>query len=243
MKYIILFTLLTICNFLFSQGAASCACVWSDAQGNLNCSVGNCGGANWTSCYNRVSTPNLWTSGQCPDPPTTNCNPYTWNTSLNGSCWYQGAGCSGTVVCQYVTALPVELVKFEASNYDGVNIISWTTASEINSSHFILSHTRDGETFEFSVILPAAFNSTKIINYHVDHSDYPSIINYYILEQVDVNGDVKRYGPISIDNREKEQMVINTVNVLGQIVDKNYEGLVIKMFLDGSSEMHFQTRE
>lgn len=239
MKNLILSLFLSIVSF-FSYSQTSCACVWVDASGNLNCSFGNCGGANWNNCYNQVSTPNLWQTGACPNPPTTNCNPYMWNTGLNGSCWYQGAGCSGQAVCSYIISLPIELIEFKAIFENGVNVLTWKTASENNSSHFNLLHTLDGETYQLVAVLPSSMNSTSIINYEARHLDYPHKINYYLLEQVDLNGDVKQYGPISVDNRPNEERAVRTINVLGQDVNSEYKGVVIRVFADGTSEMIYR---
>ena len=220
---------------LFSQGPASCACVWSDAQGNLNCISGNCGGQNWSNCYNQVSTPNLWMTSQCPNPSGTSCNPYMWNTSLNGSCWYQGAGCSGTVVCTYVQSLPVEMVFFRSEQEERTNILKWQTASEYNTTYYLLYRSTTGEFTEEDIVgyTQSVGNSTTTTNYSFYDQNTPDSFNYYLLIQMDVDGQYAEYGPISIDNRSNK-VIIRVVNTLGQGVDDNYKGLIIIFYEDGS---------
>jgi hypothetical protein len=238
-KLILLFLLIPFITI--AQGPSSCACVWSDTDGNLNCVFGNCGGGNWSNCYNQVSTPNLWQSGTCPNPPTTSCNPYMWNTGLNGSCWYQGAGCSGQAVCEYINnPLPVELIDFKGESFNGYNTISWSTISESNSSHFILQHFIDTNNNTTLVALPSAGNSTQKINYNTRHQNPESVINYYFLVQVDIDGVEKYYGPISIDNSGKRGKLLKTINMVGQEVGDDYNGVVIEIYDDGTTKKIYQ---
>lgn len=233
----ILLLLFLIPNILLSQGPSSCACVWSDANGDLNCFVGNCGGGNWSACYNQVSTPNLMINNLCPQPSGTNCNPYQYNTSLNGSCWYQGNGCSGTVVCDYVQSLPVELSLFYGENSDDINIIKWETESEYNSDHFILYRSITDKFTENNIIgyTQSVGNSNVKTKYFFYDEVFPKEINYYLLIQMDIDGKYTEYGPISIDNRVLKNVIVKTVNLLGQEIDDNYIGIVIDIYEDGST--------
>lgn len=226
---------------LFSQGPASCACVWSDAQGNLNCISGNCGGQNWSNCYNQVSTPNLWMTSQCPNPSGTNCNPYMWNTSLNGSCWYQGAGCSGTVVCTYVQSLPVEMVFFRSEQEERTNILKWQTASEYNTTYYLIYRSITGEFTEKDVIgyIQSVGNSTTTTNYSFVDMEYEDDINYYLLIQMDLNGEYTEYGPIAVDNRT-ERPILKTINLMGQPVDISTPGLIFIIYESGDVEKVFK---
>ena len=221
----------------FSQGPSSCACVWSDSGGVLNCSFGNCGGQNWGNCYNQVSTPNLWQTNTCPDPPSTNCDPYMWNTGLNGSCWYQGAGCSGEAVCDYVTnpPLPVELVSFTARAEPGRNVIEWETSSELNSAWFhVVWHGNE------SVVLsmPAAGTTTQTSRYKFTHYDVPSEVNIYSLIQVDIDGVETRYAPISVDNRDVE--IVRVLDMQGRELPNNYRGLGIVYYSNGEVKIKYK---
>jgi len=236
MKYLFL-VLTLLSSFVVAQGPNSCACVWSDSEGNLNCSFGNCGGGNWNACYNQVSTPNLHQTNTCPDPPTTNCDPYMWNTSLNGSCWYQGSGCSGTAVCDYVTnpPLPVELVRFRAHAYPKYNLIEWNTASEYNNSHFVLQHFVDTNTTTTLITLPGSGNSQQPLSYTAEHRMPDQVINYYFLIQIDLDGTEKYYGPIAIDNRTQRR-VTQRFNLLGQPVTELDKGFQI-LFLDDNTTL------
>lgn len=232
--FIALLSVLYTPSLSHSQGPSSCACVWSDNEGNLHCSFGNCGGQNWSNCYNQVSTPNLWQTLTCPNPPTTNCDPYMWNTGTNGSCWYQGAGCSGQAVCEYITiSLPVELIDFSVEKDGNNNILTWKTASEINSDYYILENSTDGYNFKMVALLPGAGNTNTITDYKATHIYPEKSINYYRLIQVDINGVYDVFDIISVDNSDKE--VEKIIDMMGREVEMDFEGIKIIIFKDGTT--------
>lgn len=231
MKKILTILLLFIGLNTYSQ----CACVWLDINGVIQCHLySSCSNPNLAHCANRVTS---GTMCPCTVYPTMN-----WNCGgclSNGACWYNGTACDAANVCSYI-ALPVELIEFKVEKNEESNLITWETVSENNSSHFVIKHTLDGENFEVLLLLPAMQNSTTITKYEIRHFDYPQKINYYLLEQVDLNGDVKQYGLISVDNRPNSERAIKTINVLGQEVGPEYKGLVIRIFSDLTSEMILQ---
>lgn len=225
---------------LFGQ---NCACVTRTA-GELNCTIfGNCGADNFQSCRNFVSSPPLFTSTVQECPTVSGCNPYSYNTSTQsgggGSCWYQGGGCGSTVVCNTV-ALPVRLVNFEVLDADTENVIQWMTASELNNDYFILEFSSDGIHFEELIRLPGNGTTNEKITYHAVHTEVPRLINYYRLLQVDFDGEVSMYGPISVDNRLVKRKLIGGVNLLGQEVSAETHGIVVLIFDDGTVEKRHQ---
>jgi hypothetical protein len=106
--------------------------------------------------------------------------------------------------------LPVELVSF-AANCDDNNTVSvnWTTASEHNSDYYTVEKSRDGIAWNVLKTIPAAGNSTQLINYSVaDASDISGTV-YYRLTQVDIDGASKVYDIVSTScSSEKELALI-----------------------------------
>jgi hypothetical protein len=95
--------------------------------------------------------------------------------------------------------LPVELIEFKATCTDEESVeVNWSTASEFNASHFILKHSRDALYWTDLNQQQAAGNSTETQFYKYTENGIDNEINYYLLEQHDVNGQVKKYGPISL---------------------------------------------
>lgn len=134
--------------------------------------------------------------------------------------------------------LPVELISFEGVNLEEGNMLIWKTASEINSDYYLVEHSTTGEFDENSVIgnKTAAGNSNQVIEYSFLDNNFRETINYYRITQVDFNGEYKIYGPISIDNRTTKKVVIKYVNLLGQVVDKDYQGFLFEVYSDGTNK-------
>jgi len=132
--------------------------------------------------------------------------------------------------------LPVELTTFEGIKVDNLNVIRWETSTEHNSSHFLIKRSTTIEFNESSVIniTEASGNSQEKIQYSFVDKSFPNQINYYQLVQVDIDGNSKTYGPISIDNRIRKNLVKIT-NLLGQDIDESYRGVVIEVYDDGST--------
>ena len=60
-------------------------------------------------------------------------------------------------------------------------------------------------------------------------------LNYYMLRQVDFNGEIKYYDPIYVSNTyEDEPYLLKTIDLNGRTVKEDQPGIVIKIFSDGS---------
>jgi hypothetical protein len=134
--------------------------------------------------------------------------------------------------------LPVEMISFEGTNHEEGNLLVWKTASEHNSDYYLIECSTTGEFNESTVIgnKTAAGNSNQVMEYSFLDNNFRETINYYRITQVDFNGEYKIYGPISIDNRTTKKVVIKYVNLLGQVVDKDYRGFFFEVYSDGTNK-------
>lgn len=93
--------------------------------------------------------------------------------------------------------LPVTLTQFSATCASDHVELNWQTASEQNSDVYIIERSENG--IEWSPIdeVKAAGNSNQTIDY--SYMDYDKMRGtlYYQLQQVDMDGKTKTYGPIS----------------------------------------------
>ena len=88
-----------------------------------------------------------------------------------------------------VTPLPVELISFEPKCIDNQTVIKWTTAAEINNSHFEIQHSTDGNSWSTIDSVQGAGNSTTVINYEQPVKvNSNQEVDYYRLKQVDFDG-------------------------------------------------------
>ena len=95
--------------------------------------------------------------------------------------------------------LPVELLYLKTNCQDANTVdVEWATASEQNSSHFLVQQSRDGSNWQNEKTVMAAGNSTEKITYG---TQIPSIEESYIrLIQFDINGDFCRLRKLRISN-------------------------------------------
>jgi hypothetical protein len=91
--------------------------------------------------------------------------------------------------------LPVELLTFNATKARRNVDVSWSTASEKNSSHFMVERSSDGMTFEtVSAKIKSAGNSNTLQSYtftDINAAEFANRNNdviYYRLKQVDIDG-------------------------------------------------------
>ena len=84
--------------------------------------------------------------------------------------------------------LPVELVSFDASVNKGIVTLKWVTASESNSSHFIVERSLDGNRFDFVGKKESAGTTTNTQIYSLDDERSIAGKTYYRLKQVDLGG-------------------------------------------------------
>ena len=84
---------------------------------------------------------------------------------------FASGGCTLSTMLSGAPA-PVELVAFDVKKKGSDNAnISWTTASEINTSHFVVERSLDGEYWEAAGEVTAAGNSFETQNYFLEDNN------------------------------------------------------------------------
>jgi hypothetical protein len=115
-------------------------------------------------------------------------------------------------------------------------MLKWATASEQNSSHFIVEKSTDGENWREIANKPSAGNSTEKLYYSFSDDINYLGLNYYRLVQYDIDGKFELYGPIALDNTAKVKKVVKCVNLMGQEITLEYKGIVFEIYEDGTSK-------
>jgi len=102
--------------------------------------------------------------------------------------WVSGGGVSCTA--------PVDLISFTAERTPQNVILNWSTANEVNFSHYIIERSTDGVNFEQIGVMNRAANGLAKNDYtYIDNSTNQGIV-YYRLKQVDLDGTYK-YSAVS----------------------------------------------
>ncbi len=140
----------------------------------------------------------------------------TITTSGNSTIFGSTAECTvSPCFTSDVSTLPIELIAFYTTNSKELINISWTTASEHNTSYFNLERSREGQYWTLVNAVSATGNSTTSIDYTISDSNPFDGTNYYRLMQYDIDGEFKIYGPISsnfIGNNDNVRIYPNPGN-------------------------------
>ena len=165
-----------------------------------------------------------------------------------------GAGSSGSVSSSYsdpppfgvikftigsttgLNQLPVELTKFEAVQQQKQVALNWQTATEVNSSHFIIERSVDGFNFERIASVDAQGDNNTIYNYSfMDKNPYQGL-NYYRLKMVDLDLSFE-YSQIEVVKFDKDANLIIYPNPVNKTL--NIQG---NSSFDGETQMEVFNR-
>ncbi len=142
----------------------------------------------------------------------------------------------------YTFPVPLQLINFSASKTDHSAVITWTTAEEINMSHYEVERSSNARDFT-SIKSVASLNQTRDTKYTINDNSPARGISYYRLKTVGNDGEVKYSKIISlqfgtgntvtvypttwksgttlhITNPEYEKLRISFFNTSGQLAGK-----------------------
>ena len=110
------------------------------------------------------------------------------------------------------TPLPIELISFYGKKDKAKNVLYWTTASETNNDYFTLLKSTDGINFEPIAKIESSGNSTQASDYIFEDEHPLPEINYYQLQQTDINGQSSVSKTIAINNsaNANNQLIVTT---------------------------------
>lgn len=178
---------------------------WDITKSNSNAGLGVNFIFKWNSgeiVNGTLTTPKMnHHTGSNWEVPTVTSTTFTTNTLTV-------VGYTGTfspfAISEGTNPLPVELTSFNANCTENTTTINWQTASEHNSVTFEVEKSRDGSNWALLAAIPTAGNSSSILDYSVVDDEKASAIVYYRLNQIDIDGDSKMYGPISANCNDSE---------------------------------------
>ncbi len=138
-----------------------------------------------------------------------------------------------------LTALPINLISFTAFNKAcNENIIKWTSADEVNFSHYNLEWSNDENTFSTIAKIKGKGEINGLNSYSFKHNSKANI-NIYRLKSIDMNGT---FAYSSIANSKNANcngsttiaLMPNPTEGLVNIVYENEEPITVKVYqIDG----------
>ena len=103
-------------------------------------------------------------------------------------------------ITNFGAVLPIELVSFQANCKEDNSVsVTWTTASEYNTSHYVVEKSRDGINWSVLGQTAAAGNSTQLLNYEMIDIEKAPGTSYYRLTQFDNDGVFEMFDPVSVN--------------------------------------------
>ena len=210
--------------------------VHEPSTGSLQFAIlgGPCGGPyTRIQCQSTVNAPTTIAI----DPANTQANTCYWiMMDGNGGSWWT---VDMTMQDANPTPLPVDLISFNADIKDDFNNLKWTTSSERNNDYFLLERSNDAENWELIHREKGSGNSSSIMNYKYKDYSRKDEINYYRLSQVDFDGAKETFRMLAVNNSKDASHIVRVVNLMGQEVELEYEGLKIVYYSDGTTEKRY----
>jgi hypothetical protein len=103
--------------------------------------------------------------------------------------------------------LPVTLLSFTAKHEGDRVQLAWKTANEYNADHYLIERSHDLSEFVSVGTVPARGTTNESQYYGLTDLNPRPGANYYRLKQIDFNGTVHAYRPISTIIRESEPAI------------------------------------
>ena len=110
------------------------------------------------------------------------------------------SGNNSSSIATYTAAgspLPLQLLNFTASKQSSAVLLNWQTSSELNTNHFDIEYSKDGNLWQDLGTTSAAGSSSSVRNYTFTHFSPVNGTNYYRLSLVDNDGRFV-YSPIRL---------------------------------------------
>jgi hypothetical protein len=162
----------------------------------------------------RINSSNDWTSEGI----------HNNNTQLKGPDWVRATRSNlnsfsdFTIAKSNLGTLPVELISFNAVLQNEDVLLDWTTASEVNNSHFEIERSvNSNKDFSTLGFIPGNGNTNTENNYHFTDFSAPGGILYYRLRQVDFDGKWEHVGTRVVVNTSENGALM----IVSPVTDEN----------------------
>lgn len=108
--------------------------------------------------------------------------------------------------------LPVQFTGFTADLQQNKTLLTWSTVNEINNKSFHVQRSQDGEHFASIGSVESSMEDATVHNYSYVDASPLSGINYYRIQQVDVDGQTTYSTIEKVNNTSSEAAVFSVAN-------------------------------
>lgn len=129
--------------------------------------------------------------------------------------------------------LPLIMTDFSLRGKEGDVHISWVTSYEKNCDYFTVEHSSDGLQFNRISLVNAVGNSNSPVSYSTVHNDAVYGINYYRLNEYDLDGTLAYSAVKSIYTGKKSALLVypnpasaNRINIQLPVGEISYEVMI-----------------
>lgn len=119
--------------------------------------------------------------------------------------------------------LPVTFSYFKGKSFNGHNVLSWATTSEINNDRFELQRSTDGASFNAIGTIAAKANAGGS-EYSYDDAPAPGGTAYYRLKQIDKDGRATLSKVVRLNNSDRAIAIEKYPNPANSILTVTVEG-------------------
>jgi uncharacterized delta-60 repeat protein len=150
--------------------------------------------------------------------------------------------------------LPLNLLDFEGEAKDAGAVLKWRTENEINTSHFEIEYSSNGQSFSKVGSVTARPNTTHIQLYDFIYPLAQNGIYYFRLKMVDIDGHFTYSKVVRISNKHPEsyQFTLSpnpahsffkiTGGNLSSVMIKDAWGRTVKTFIAADSNNEFSIK-
>jgi len=160
-------------------------------------------------------------------------NGYTNSIRPNTMFGHQGGG----------SALPIDLISFNGEIVEGINPVvelNWRVASQINNDYYEIQRSKNLNIWSVVDSIPGNGTTNMEMDYSIIDDNPFEGVSYYRLKQTDHNGKTETFNPIAITIESEDKVVFKIINLMGQEVPEDYQGIVIEMYTDGTYEKKYK---
>lgn len=136
--------------------------------------------------------------------------------------------------CGVCTVLAIQLIKFDGYAMGNHNKLDWTTITETDNDYFSIERSVDAINFYEIDRVKGLGNSNQNHSYSYEDKNPLKGVNYYRLQSVEYSGKKEYSKTIAIENSQSDKTLIKRMNMLGQEVDSEYQGIQFLYYSDGS---------